>query len=87
MQYELSAAVLDKQVQALFELQTQIMKETFESMKKSPPLVLVTPGAVGMSFRDRPVYFTRDKVIIHLPLVACNLFEGRVFYLWQKTRQ
>ena len=24
---------LDKQVQALFELQTQIMKETFESMK------------------------------------------------------
>lgn len=24
---------LDKQMQALFELQTQIMKETFESMK------------------------------------------------------
>ena len=24
---------LDKQLQALFELQTQIMKETFESMK------------------------------------------------------
>ena len=41
----------------------------------SPPLlVLVTPGAGGMSFRDRPVYFTRDKVIIHLPLVDCNLF-------------
>ena len=37
MQYELSAAVLDKQVQALFELQTQIMKETFESMKKGRP--------------------------------------------------
>ena len=26
-------AALDKQLQALFELQTQIMKETFESMK------------------------------------------------------
>ena len=32
-----------------------------------------------MSFRDRPVYFTRDKVIIHLPLVDCNLFEGRLY--------
>ena len=32
-----------------------------------------------MSFRDRPVYFTRDKVIIHLPLVVCNLFEGRLY--------
>ena len=26
-------ATLDKQLQTLFELQTQIMKETFESMK------------------------------------------------------
>ena len=32
-----------------------------------------------MSFWDRPVYFTRDKVIIHLPLVVCNLFEGRLY--------
>ena len=30
-------AALDKQLHTLFELQTQIMKETFESMKKVRP--------------------------------------------------
>ena len=38
-------AALDKQLQTLFELQTQIMKETFESMKKkSAPSVTSTGG-------------------------------------------